>query len=78
MRNPVKPGAITKNMVIRYLYANYFFLLKNVWFALLWMHFSPAKRGLYPIDKRTFGFDHFIVIILMHPISTKILPTKHN
>lgn len=63
MRNQVKPRTSTKNPVIRYLYAIISFLLKNVWIALLWMHFSPVKRGPRTIEMRAFRFDCFIVII---------------
>lgn len=45
MRNQVKPRTSTRNPVIRYLYAIISFLLKNVWIALLWIHFSPVKQG---------------------------------
>ncbi len=63
MRNQVKPRTSTKNPVIRYLYAMNSFLRKNVWIALLWMHFSPVKQGPRTIDMRAFRFDCFIVII---------------
>lgn len=63
MRNQVKPRTSTKNPVIRYLYAIISFLLKNVWIALLWMHFSPVKQGPRTIDMRAFRFNCFIVII---------------
>lgn len=63
MRNQVELRMSTKNPVIRYLYAIVSFFLKNVWIALLWMHFSPVKQGPKTIDMRAFRFDYFIVII---------------
>ncbi len=48
IRNQVKPRTSTKNPVIRYLYAIISFLLKDVWIALLWRHFSPVKQGHEP------------------------------
>jgi len=63
MRNQVKPRTSTKNPVIRYLYAIISFLLKNVWIALLWKHFSPVKQGPRTVEMRAFRFDYFIVII---------------
>lgn len=63
MRNQVKPRTSTKNPVIRYLYAIISFLLKNVWIALVCMHFSPVKQGPRTIDMRAFRFERFIVII---------------
>jgi len=39
------------------------FLLKNIWIALLWMHFSPVKQGPRTIDKRAFRFDGFQLMI---------------
>ncbi|CVK31693.1 protein of unknown function [Methanoculleus bourgensis] len=52
-----------KNPVIRYLYAIISFLLKNVWIALLWIHFSPVKQGPRTIEMRAFRFDAFRLII---------------
>jgi len=63
MRNQVKPRTSTKNPVIRYLYAITSFLLKNVWIALLWMHFSPVKQGPRTIEMRAFRFEDFMWII---------------
>ena len=63
MRNQVKPRTSTKNPVIRYLYAIISFLLKNVWVALLWMHFSPVKQGPRTIEMRALRFGDFICII---------------
>ena len=63
MRNQVKPRTSTKNPVIWYLYAIISFLLKNVWIARLWMHFSPVKRGPQTIDMRGFRFGYFMCII---------------
>jgi len=63
MRNQVKPRTSTKNPVIRYLYAIISFLLKNVWIALLWMHFVPVKQGPQTIDVRGFRFGYFMCII---------------
>ena len=63
MRNQVKPRTSTRNPVIRYLYAIISFLLKNVWIALLWIHFSPVKQGPRTIEMRAFRFDAFRLII---------------
>ena len=63
MRNQVKSRTSTKNPVIRYLYAILFFLLKNVWIALLWRRLSQVKQGPRTIEMRAFRFDCFIIII---------------
>lgn len=63
MRNQVKPRTSTKNPVIRYLYAIISFLLKNIWIALLWMHFSPVKQGPRTVEMRAFRFGDFMCII---------------
>lgn len=42
---------------------NISFLLKNVWIALLWMHFSLVTQEPRTIDMRAFRLEWFIVRI---------------
>ncbi len=63
MRNQVKPRTSTRNPVIRYFYAIVSFLLKNIWIALLWMYFSPEKRGPRTIKMCAFRFNRFQVMV---------------
>ena len=63
MRSQVKPRTSTKNPVIWYLYAIVSFLLKNIWIALLWMYFSPVKRGPRTIEMCAFRFNQFWVMV---------------
>ncbi|MFH0968636.1 MAG: hypothetical protein V1862_13220 [Methanobacteriota archaeon] len=60
MRNIVRPKTSTRNPVIRYYFAIVSFLLKNVWFVLLFENFRKKQSGPVVIISEWFRFDAFI------------------
>ena len=63
MRNTVRPRTTTKCPTIRYLLALISMLLKNIWMAILWRHFTIPKQGPRQVVKDAFRFDHYRLII---------------
>ena len=63
MCNQVKPRTSTRNPVIRYLFAIFSFLLRNLWMAVLWTRFSPVKTGHRTTEMGAFRFDQFRLLI---------------
>lgn len=63
MRNIVKPKTSTKNVTTRYLFALVSFLMKNTWLYLQKKHFTVKKQGPPRVEKDSFRFDMFILLV---------------